>query len=142
MRVCSMRVPIGAVACCCSAGDDVVEQLRFGGGGWQHVQHCSILYETTSTEKWECTHLGRVRVDFSAVILGLRPTYIHFVAALLDVFHGGNFQHIMDDGQKFHTIPQQLLADAFTCRLPRSFNACIIAACGNSTTLSLTCAVD
>jgi len=102
------------------------------GGGWGRgvggSTYSSAAYsmQRQVLKKWECAHLGRVRVDFPAIVLGLGPTYVYFVTALLDVFHGGNFQHIMDDGQKFHAISQQLLADAFTCRVLLSCNAWIV----------------
>jgi len=61
------------------------------------------------------TYLGRIRIYLPAVVFGLGASNVDFVAALLDVLHRSNFQDVVDDGQKFHTVSQQFLADALAC---------------------------
>jgi len=61
------------------------------------------------------TYLGRIRIYLPAVVFGLGASNVDFVAALLEVLHWGNFQDVVDDGQKLHTVSQQFLADALAC---------------------------
>ena len=94
---------------------NVQNRCIHGGGGYvtqraQQKSRKSKLLDTASG-----THLGWIGVNFSAVVLGLWAPYIDLIAALLNIFHRGDFQHIVDDGQKLDTVPQEFLTDALTC---------------------------
>ena len=66
-------------------------------------------------EPTPATYLGRIRIYLPAVVFGLGASNVDFVAALLDVLHRSNFQDVVDDGQKLHTVSQQFLTDALAC---------------------------